>query len=290
MGTGVVSFPRRQTDWIYDRLLHSRMSVKRLGARLAVEKKAEASMFFDSFPRFYKTAQTRSAQGRLNLRYEAIFAQNADIFEGARVLDIASHDGRWSLAALHAGAAEVIGIEARDDLVETARGNLDHFAPAGKRYEFRAGDVFEVLAEERFDIDVVLCLGFLYHTLRYSELMRRIRDLDPRYLIVDTAVERRPGFVVRVSAERVERARNAVADRFSHGDRIVVGRPTLKALRLMLRCYGFQVEGISDWDSLIRDNPTLGQVNDYATRRRVTVRCISTTEPVTEARRVVRAA
>jgi hypothetical protein len=276
MGTGVLSFPRRQTDWIYDRLLHSRMSVKRLGARLGADEKAEASMFFDSFPRFYETAQTRSAQGRLNLRYEAIFAQNADIFAGARVLDIASHDGRWSLAALQTGAAEVIGIEAREDLVEAARENLDLFAPAGGQYEFRVGDVFKVLADEKFDVDVVLCLGFLYHTLRYSELMRRIRDLDPRYLIVDTAVERRRGFVVRVSAERVERARNAVGDRFSHGDRIVVGRPTLKALRLILRCYGFKVERTSDWDSLIRDNPTLGQVNDYATRRRVTARCVST--------------
>jgi hypothetical protein len=276
MGTSAVSFPRRQTDWVYDRLLHSRMSIKRVGARLGVAKRAEASMFFDSFPRFYETARTRSAQGRLNLRYEAIFGQNAEIFAGARVLDIASHDGRWSLAALHTGAAEVIGIEARDNLVEAARENLDLFAPAGRRYAFRVGDVFKVLADEKFDVDVVLCLGFLYHTLRYNELLSRIRDLDPRYLIVDTAVERRRGFVVRVSAEKVERARNAVADRFSHGDQVVVGRPTRKALRLMLRCYGFQVERISDWDSLIRDNPTLGQVNDYATRRRVTARCAST--------------
>ena len=187
MSKNPVTFARRQADWIYDRFWHSRMSVKRLGARLGTDGKAEASMFFDSFPRFYETTQTRSAQGRLNLRYEAIFAQNADIFEGARVLDIASHDGRWSLAALHAGAAEVIGIEARDDLVESARESLDRLAPPGKKYEFRAGDVFQVLAEETFDVDVVLCLGFLYHTLRYNELMRRIRDLDPRYLVVDTA-------------------------------------------------------------------------------------------------------
>ena len=57
-------------------------------------------MFFDAYPRFYETSKTSASRGRLNLRYEAIFGENADVFRGARVLDIASHDGRWSLAAL----------------------------------------------------------------------------------------------------------------------------------------------------------------------------------------------
>ena len=93
-------------------------------------------MFFDAFPRFYETTQTHASAGRLNLRYEAIFTQNADVFKDARVLDIASHDGRWSLAALRSGAAEVVGIEARDDLVKAARENLAAYAP-GTRYDFR---------------------------------------------------------------------------------------------------------------------------------------------------------
>jgi hypothetical protein len=248
----------------------ARASVSRLLAR-----GTRASMFFDAFPRFYETSQTSAAQGRLNLRYEAIFAQNADIFRGARVLDIASHDGRWSLATLCNGAAEVIGIEARDDLVKDAYANLDLYVP-GKRYHFVAGDVFEVLADERFEVDVVLCLGFLYHTLRYNELMRRIRDLDPRYLIVDTAVERKKGVVVHLRKEKAERARNAVADRFSHGDRTLVGRPTTGALKVILGSYGFEIERFSDWDALIRDNPSLGQIADYANGGRVTARCVST--------------
>jgi hypothetical protein len=239
-------------------------------------EEARASMFFDAFPRFYDTSQTHDPTGRINLRYEAIFTQNADLFPGARVLDIASHDGRWSLGALHNGAAEVIGIEARDDLVESARENLDLYAP-GSRYEFIAGDIFEVLAERRFDVDVVLCLGFLYHTLRYNELMRGIRDLEPRYLIVDTAVEghvKRP--YVRLRSDVGKRARAAVPDRFSHGDRTLTGVPSVAALRMILESYGFEIERFSDWDSLIRRNRSLGHVNDYARRSRVTVRCIST--------------
>ena len=263
--------------------VRAQASVRRLIARRkpearipALREVASASMFFDAFPRFYETSQTHASRGRLNLRYEAIFTQNADIFAGARVLDIASHDGRWSLAALCTGAAEVVGIEAREDLVEDARENLAQYAD-GKPYDFRAGDVFEVLAKERFEVDVVLCLGFLYHTLRYNELMHLIRELDPRYLIVDTAVvPDKKRELVLLRTENGDRAKNAVADRFSHGVRTIVGRPSVPALRLLVESYGFELERFSDWDTLIGDNPSMGHVTDYATGRRVTVRCVST--------------
>src|SRR3990170_6442773 len=62
--------------------------------------RAVTSPFFDQFPRFYETSQTFAYPSRLNLRHEAIFGENQDIFEGRRVLDIASHDGRWSFASL----------------------------------------------------------------------------------------------------------------------------------------------------------------------------------------------
>ena len=39
----------------------------------------------------------------MNERYEALIAINKDIFDGARVLDLASHDGRYSFAALKTG-------------------------------------------------------------------------------------------------------------------------------------------------------------------------------------------
>jgi hypothetical protein len=48
-----------------------------------------ASWFFEQFPRFYRTSSTAPATARLNLRYEAIFGQNRDIFAGAPVLDLA---------------------------------------------------------------------------------------------------------------------------------------------------------------------------------------------------------
>jgi Methyltransferase domain len=237
---------------------------------------AQASMFFDRHPRFYASSKTTPFRGRLNLRYEAIFADNRDIFAGARVIDIASHDGRWSFAALKTGAAEVVGIEARAELVDTARENLAHYVADASRYRFIAGDVFDVLAREEDPVDVVLCLGYLYHTFRYPELMRRIRDRQPRYLIIDTVVV--PGKtkpIVHLRTERAQRERDAVVDPFAHGDRTLVGRPSVAGLEALLEAYGFAVERFSDWGSLLRDNPALSNVSDYAQGRRVTARCVS---------------
>jgi hypothetical protein len=237
---------------------------------------ARASLFFDRFPRFFETSTTSARRDRLNLRYEAIVGQNADIFPGARVLDIASHDGRWSFAALQAGAAEVTGIEARDDLARAAGETFAHYGVDEGRYRFVVGDVLDVLAREAFQADVVLCLGFLYHTLRYGELMHRIRAVNPRFLVVDTIVlphERAP--VVRIRSESGEAERSAVADAFSHGGRTLVGTPSLRALESILGVYGFEVERYSDWGALLRDNPELTGAGGYARGKRVTARCVS---------------
>ncbi len=234
------------------------------------------SGFFDRFPDFYDTSETSSFPWRLNLRHEAVFTQNADLFRGARVLDIASHDGRWSMAALEAGAASVLGVEARPELVAHAEATLRRNGVDESRFRFVAGDVFEVLAREEPQVDVVLCLGFLYHTLRHVELLTRIRRTGAHHVVLDTEIHRGEEPVVRLADEDVERQGNAVADEFSYGDTVLTGRPTLAALALLARSQGFTVERLSDWDGLLRDNPRADQVRDYRIGRRATLRLART--------------
>lgn len=95
--------------------------------------------FFDRVPGFFETSETSSFRWRLNLRHEAIFTENADLLSGARVLDIASHDGRWSMAALQAGAAHVTGVEARPDLVAHATTTLRDNPGADQVRDYRIG-------------------------------------------------------------------------------------------------------------------------------------------------------
>jgi hypothetical protein len=234
--------------------------------------------FFDAYPRFYKTSDTSPYPDRLNLRYEAIFAENLDLFAGARVLDIASHDGRWSHAALACGAESVIGIEARAELAEHSAENLASYGWPVDRYRFLAGDVFETLLKAQLEVDVVLCLGFLYHTLRFNELLYLIKATNPGHLLIDTESELMHSGshgVIVVRNEPISREGNAAVDAYSRGDRVLVGRPNLKAIRMMMTAYGFEVERLSDWAGLLRDNPGATHVGDYRRQTRVTIRARS---------------
>jgi SAM-dependent methyltransferase len=237
-----------------------------------------ASWFFEKFPRFYLTSSTAPTTARLNLRYEAIFAENRDIFAGASVLDLASHDGRWSLAALENGARSVVGVEVRPELVQAATENLGAYGYGSDRVRFVTGDMHDVLKTQDFDADVVLCLGFLYHTLRYNELLYGIRRTNARYLIIDTFSPYMMGPVpnVHVLTEDADEEGKAGADSYSYGPSVLVGCPNLAAIRTMLGAYGYQVERLSDWAGLLRDNPRTENCGDYANSKRITVRCVST--------------
>jgi hypothetical protein len=236
-----------------------------------------ATFFFDRFPRFYRTSSTAPETARLNLRYEAIVAENRDIFAGASVLDLASHDGRWSLAALATGARSVTGIEARPELVRGATKNLSEYGYGADRARFITGDVHQVLNTQEFDVDVVLCLGFLYHTLRYNELLNGIRRTNARHLIIDTfsPYMMAPVPNVNVITEYADQEGRAATDAYTHGPAVLVGLPNLAAIRTMLGAYGYHVERLSDWAGLLRDNPTTEDLGDYANQKRITARCVN---------------
>ena len=230
-------------------------------------------MFADDYPRFMEVSELTPKPRRLNERYEALFASNRDIFDGARVLDLASHDGRYSFAALKTGAAHVTGVEVRQSLIDKAQETFAFYGQDPDTYRFVCGDVFEVLARETFDVDVVLCLGYLYHTYRHTELMYHLHDVAPKHLIVDTMVMQGTQETLRVFRERdSEDIRSAAQDAYSVG-RVLVARPSVPALRMLLAAYAFEIESMYDWKSRLAGRPPIPGLAGYAEGRRVTVRC-----------------
>jgi len=229
-------------------------------------------MFFDEHPEFLDTSTTAASRGRLNLRHLAIIDHHRDVLRAARVLDIASHDGRWSFAALEAGAAHVTGIEGRAELVDNARRTLAAKGVDTSRYKFIAGDVHDVLTRGVGAMDVVLCLGFLYHTLRYPELLAGIRATGARHVIVDSKVSANTNrSIVRVASNPGKIQSMAIEDRFSHHGKSLVGIPNPRAIRQMLRMYGYEVVGEPDWAALTAEHPDIGSVNEYANGERITL-------------------
>jgi hypothetical protein len=204
--------------------------------------------FFDSYPKFFTTSVTAAKPDRLNQRHRALIESNADIIAGQRILDLASHDGRWTLAANKAGAAYVLGIEARTRLIEAARSNMREYGVTDGQAEFVQGDVLSELDRlEPGQFDTVFCFGFLYHIIDHMPLLRKIARLKPRNLIIDTVVSVRPASIIEIRDEEIENESNGAVGEPGRPARTVSGRPTKLALELMLQAAGFRPQRYYDW-------------------------------------------
>lgn len=224
--------------------------------------------FFDDYPGFYETSGTIPSRNRLNSRYAALIATTASRLNGKRVLDIASHDGRWSFAALNAGASYVIGIEGRQHLVESSRTNMDRYGIGKERYEFVCGDIIEEIAHlQPGSLDVIFCFGFFYHTLFHMYLLSHIMRLNPECMILDTFISTSPQPIIQVLTEPTESDRNAVAY-LGQQHEVAVGWPSRSALELMLNQIDFSVSYI-DW---IRSNiGNWKDIEDYRDSQRISL-------------------
>jgi len=230
--------------------------------------------FFDNYPMFYR--DQIDIQRRLNVRHHAIIETNAQIIKDKNVVDIASNDGRWSFAAYKAGAQYVTGIEGRSDFVDMARTNFAALNVPIENYRFVVGDVFDTLRwVDPEKCDTVFCLGFLYHTLRFDELLTQIKLLKPRYLIIDTKVSPSQNCVVEVIVEETT-PMNTLEDRVFHRTKVAVGWPSVPALITLLNNYNFVDHQFFPWSQYLAGAPDVNSVHQlkiYNNGSRVTVVC-----------------
>jgi predicted nicotinamide N-methyase len=230
--------------------------------------------FFDAYPRFQETSEVTPALNRLNKRHMAIIEAHQGVFDGASVLDLASHDGRWAFAALKAGAAHAIGIEARSELLDNANSTFRAYGVDNDRFKFVDGDVFDVLQRDRIRADVVLLLGFFYHVARHVELVRLIEATGARYVIVDTAIMQ-DSRIPLDSPNLIELRRESVASQANQavpdtnvGASAIVGYPSRGAVSFLFDHFGFDCEEV-DWSQLLADDRN-ADLPDYVAGVRTT--------------------
>lgn len=234
--------------------------------------------FFDQYERFLTTSRTSPFLHRLNGRHAAIIERCRDQLDGRRVLDIASHDGRWTFAAVQAGAAHVTGIEPRAELVANARETFAAYDVPAARFEFVQGGVFEEMPGRSFD--TVLCLGFYYHTVRHVELMDLIERSGAAFAVIDTEIVPASGrlrpegddprlvhgnpYAVELFREPVDDQQMAVQDSATRNGHTLVGRPSADAIEFMADHFGFDCSRF-DWKTEFESHPHLREwMVDYA--------------------------
>lgn len=236
----------------------SRIRLARLNLPHGLPAATASAGFFGSYPRFYSTSTTNAAPNRLNQRYRALIEANEAFIRGRSVLDIASHDGRWSLAALKTGAHTVLGIEVRVDLVEAARANMHEYQIPEERVRFVVGDALaEVGRLEPGSFDVVFCFGFLYHTLHHMSLLSGIGRLRPRHVIIDSEIYPDPLAVIMVRRDEIAKEGLSAVPDAADPTGALVDYPSRAALELMLSNCGFMFSyydwhraGIESWEGL----------------------------------------
>lgn len=192
-------------------------------------------------------AKTPERGDRLNERYLRIIAPNLKAISGKRILDLASHNGCWSYAALTNGAASVVGIEGRKGVMNSGLPIFSQFDES--RYHFICGDVFaetERLIKSGSTFDTILCLGIFYHIMDHYRLMRLMVDLKPSCIILDTALILSDEQKIVLQFERTDRASTAIPETPDQAKRIV-GCASISALDAMAKSCGYSVERI-DWN------------------------------------------
>lgn len=198
---------------------------------------------------------------RLNHRYRRIIAPNLDLIRDKRILDIASHDGRWMAAALDAGAAHVVGVEPRENLVAESHHNLSSRVPEN-RYSLIQRDIHEEIKKfSSNQFDCVFCLGFLDHTPHHIFLLSEIARIS-RSLILDTGIN---GSNHQDVTYRLERSDSDITV-FSKEEKSWVAIPSESFLKCSLEYYGFESHLIKVDDA---KTPL-----DYAQRKRITLRAV----------------
>lgn len=246
----------------------ARIVALRTGRRLSQGAKIRPG-FFDQYPQFFETSKTTAFANRLNERHRAIIDFGRSAISGKRVLDIASHDGRWSFAALKADAAHVTGIEVREHLVQSAGDNLLQLGLRRDQFQFIQGNAFKALDEiAPGEVDTVMCLGFFYHVSDHMALLSQIERLKPRHVIIDTAVVADPRNIVLWQIENHDFESDA--SKTSDAQKMVLaGVPSRAALNLMLLSFGWNPQ-YYDWTNAGIRNWT--HIEDYQEGTRVTLR------------------
>ncbi len=197
---------------------------------------------------------------RLNKRHGFIIDAFKDEINGARVLDLASHDGRWCYAFAGAGAASVLGIEARQELVdEYAQYPETDFK---SRVTLRCNDLFDGMEAESKagqTYDVIGVLGILYHVMDHFRLFQLARKLKPKLIIVDSEFMLRDAPMIQLVKERTDNILNA-APQIAGQEVAIKGVPSFAAMEVIAEALGYDTIW-SDWNSL----PTYNRegVGDY---------------------------
>ena len=127
----------------------------------------------------------------LNGRVDTLLDRNVDVIRDCRVLDLASHMGTLSHAALQLGARHVHGIDTEEAMISKGKDLFSRTDISPDAYRFEVKDAFEFLeACEPDSYDTVFCFGLLYYVMEPFRLLRLMVRAARKCILLDTFTAR----------------------------------------------------------------------------------------------------
>jgi hypothetical protein len=170
---------------------------------------------------------------RLELRHSFLIDPFRDQLANADVLDIGAHDGRWSYALAAAGAKSVLGLEARQDMVDYFdRVPGDTFK---QRVTLEVCDLhkrLDTLSSEGRKFDVIALFGIMYHVMDHFSILKRCLELQPKAIIIDSEFMKGNNPYIQLIREATAKPSNA-APQVKGQEMAVIGVPSSLAMERM---------------------------------------------------------
>lgn len=225
---------------------------------------------------------------RLEKRHAFLIDPFKHLIEGATVLDIGAHDGRWSYALAAAGAKSVVGIEARQDQLAVFQAFPDD--EVKRRVTLQQGDLYDTLdlfcAEGR-QFDVITLYGIMYHVMDHFGILRKCLKLNPKVIIIDSEFVRGTNPHIQLTLEKTAPSSNA-APQVVDQDVAVIGIPSSAAIERMAKVLNCDIDWLP-WEKLPEDERK-GVQDYFRGKRRNRIRRTCALVPRTKATRAQSAA
>jgi 2-polyprenyl-3-methyl-5-hydroxy-6-metoxy-1,4-benzoquinol methylase len=143
--------------------------------------------FFKKNDIFFNTSKVAAGPARLN--YRANFILKKCNLKNKRILELGSHNGRFTYVCLKLGCKSIVGVEYSKKYTEAANANLKSFPQFSGKYQNVTSDLTAFLKTvQEGEYDIILGMGIFYHILDQFEILKEIKRIKPKLLIVDTSV------------------------------------------------------------------------------------------------------
>ena len=123
-------------------------------------------------------------------KIEKLFKNNLSYIENKNVVDLACNLGYLSLAASNLGATKVLGIEIRQEYIDTFNRVYEHWPK--KNIVVKSGNL-EILNNYQdwlSDIDTIFYTGHFYHTIKHTPILEAFTNSPASCLILESIINK----------------------------------------------------------------------------------------------------